>query len=435
MRANLNGAQFFQAGDYFKLRNMKLEKGTMATDWSPAPEDISTEIAAVQTFAEGIQSYSQGIQAQLDGKIDTWFYSVPPSASVPPENGWAADEKAGHTDDLYYDTSSGFCYRYTGTAWVRIKDSDITAAMTAAGTAQDTADNKRRVFTSTPAPPYDIGDMWAGGTAGDLKVCKTAKARGASYAAADWMLASKYTDNTLAAAAQTAAAAAQADIDALAVGGRNLIWGTLNPSVDVGSRPAINGIHSDGTNHGGEMVINGSATLEETEHGLKAVNSSAVRTYIRFGSNTAASGSIQSLSSTFNPNTLWPWTTWRKLTDVFLFAAGGDQSLNATGGEASHTLTVSEMPNHIHPVPGYAASDPNTSPVAIRTQPDGNFVVYNSAGDTAYWSSGTYGHGNETKGHRCVELGEDGYTGANGAGQAISLMPPFLAVNTWTRLT
>ena len=93
------------------------------------------------------------------------------------------------------------------------------------------------------------------------------------------------------------------------------------------------------------------------------------------------------------------------------------------------------MPNHVHPMPGYAASDPNTSPVAIRTQPDGNFVIYNSAGDTAYWSSGTYGHGNETKGHPCVELGEDGYTGANGSGQAMSLMPPFLAVNIWTRLT
>ena len=144
---------------------------------------------------------------------------------------------------------------------------------------------------------------------------------------------------------------------------------------------------------------------------------------------------IESLSSTFNPNTIWPWTTWRQLTDVFLFAAGGEQSLNATGGEASHTLTISEMPNHVHPMPGYAASDPKTSPVAIRTQPDGNFVIYNSAGDTAYWSSGTYSHGNETKGHRCVELGEDGYTGANGSGQAMSLMPPFLAVNIWTRLT
>ncbi len=144
---------------------------------------------------------------------------------------------------------------------------------------------------------------------------------------------------------------------------------------------------------------------------------------------------IESLSRTFNPNTLWPWTTWRQLTDVFLFAAGGSKTLNATGGEASHTITQAEMPNHVHPVPGYAASDPNTSPVKIITQPDGNLVIYNSDGDIPYWSSGSYGHGSDTKSHRCVELGTDGYTGANGSGQAMSLMPPFLAVNIWTRLT
>lgn len=35
-----NNGDEFAAGDYFELRNMKLEKGTVATDWTPAPEDI-----------------------------------------------------------------------------------------------------------------------------------------------------------------------------------------------------------------------------------------------------------------------------------------------------------------------------------------------------------------------------------------------------------
>ena len=144
---------------------------------------------------------------------------------------------------------------------------------------------------------------------------------------------------------------------------------------------------------------------------------------------------IETLSSTFNPNTLWPWTTWRQLTDVFLFAAGGNQTLNATGGEASHALTVSEMTNHVHTMIGYAASDTFNSPVTIKTQPDGNLVIYDSAGYVPYWSSETYGHGDEPKTHRCIDLGADGVTGANGSGQAMNLMPPFLAVNIWTRLT
>ena len=319
-------AASYASGDFIELSNMKLEKGATATAWTPAPEDLYQGIAAARAYAESVETYARGIQEQVDGKIDTWFFSTAPTTNSEPASNWTTDaQKASHTDDLYYDTSTGYCYRYTGSTWTRIKDSDITSAMTAAGTAQDTADHKRRVFTSTPVPPYDIGDLWAGGSAGDLKVCTAAKAEGTAYAASDWVLASKYTDDTLASAAQSAAAtaqstassaqsaaaaaqstaetaqsaasAAQADIDALAIGGRNLIWGTKNPSVDIGSRPAINGLHSDGTDHGGEMVTSASTTLDEVEHGLKATISKAVRPYIRFGSNAAASGTMLGLTA------------------------------------------------------------------------------------------------------------------------------------------
>lgn len=60
------------------------------------------------------------------------------------------------------------------------------------------ADAKGRIFVTTPTPPYDIGDLWVGGPNGDIKRCQTAKATGASYSINDWVLASKYTDDTLA---------------------------------------------------------------------------------------------------------------------------------------------------------------------------------------------------------------------------------------------
>lgn len=63
---------------------------------------------------------------------------------------------------------------------------------------KDVADAKGRIFVTTPTPPYDIGDLWVGGSNGDIKRCQTAKATGASYSANDWVLASKYTDDTLA---------------------------------------------------------------------------------------------------------------------------------------------------------------------------------------------------------------------------------------------
>ena len=61
--------------------------------------------------------------------------------------------------------------------------------------AQDTADNKRRVFVATPTTPYEVGDLWTGGPIGDLKKCKVERLTGA-YNASDWELASKYTDDT-----------------------------------------------------------------------------------------------------------------------------------------------------------------------------------------------------------------------------------------------
>ena len=70
-------------------------------------------------------------------------------------------------------------------------------AIQTAEAAAASAGEKRRVFTSTPAPPYDEGDLWTN-TAGDIKVCVAAKAKGESYAAADWANAADWTNDDLA---------------------------------------------------------------------------------------------------------------------------------------------------------------------------------------------------------------------------------------------
>lgn len=55
-----------------------------------------------------------------------------------------------------------------------------------------------------------------------------------------------------------------------------------------------------------------------------------------------------SVNST-NPGTLFGGT-WAQITGRFLLAAGGGYSAGATGGEATHKLTVAEMPNHNHTI-------------------------------------------------------------------------------------
>ena len=119
-----------------------------------------------------------------------------------PASEWTtAYERQKHVGDLFFWKSKGFTYRYmkvdTSYQWVRVKDADIVSATETASKAQDPAAGKRRVFTSTPQPPYDVGDLWTQGSTGDLMRCRTARASG-NYDSSDWILATKYTDDTVA---------------------------------------------------------------------------------------------------------------------------------------------------------------------------------------------------------------------------------------------
>ena len=58
-------------------------------------------------------------------------------------------------------------------------------------------------------------------------------------------------------------------------------------------------------------------------------------------------GSIYMSVNSTNPGTLFGGT-WERIKDRFLLAAGDTYAAGATGGEATHTLTIAEMPNHGH---------------------------------------------------------------------------------------
>ena len=166
------------------------------------------------------------LQNQIDGAIDTWFYDYMPVATdasgapanrVPltnkePYKTWyeadtsvtpaVTTERDKHLGDIFYDNKSGYAFRFSWDEdnsvfqWVEITDSAVIKALNDAANAQETADHKRRVFTVTPYPPYEVGDLWAQGANGDLMKCKTAKTASQSYSASDWDKASKYTDDS-----------------------------------------------------------------------------------------------------------------------------------------------------------------------------------------------------------------------------------------------
>ena len=58
-------------------------------------------------------------------------------------------------------------------------------------------------------------------------------------------------------------------------------------------------------------------------------------------------GSVYISVTSTNPKVLFGGE-WTQIKDTFLLACGNSYANGATGGEAQHTLTVSEMPNHAH---------------------------------------------------------------------------------------
>jgi len=159
------------------------------------------------------------LQSQIDGQIETWYYDYEPTLSNPPASGWKAEaDKVRHEGDLFYWKSKGYSYRFfkDGTVWKwqLITDSDITKALANAASAQDTADAKRRIFITQPKPPYDAGDLWAQGSSGDIKVCRSSRESG-NYMSSDWELASDYIDEGTATTIANAAVDAQTQTDVL----------------------------------------------------------------------------------------------------------------------------------------------------------------------------------------------------------------------------
>ncbi len=172
------------------------------------------------------------LQSQIDGQIETWYYDYQPTLSNAPASSWKTEaDKVKHEGDLFYWKSKGYSYRFLkeGNAWKWqiITDSDITKALSDAAKAQDTADNKRRIFVTQPKPPYDKGDLWTQGANGDIKVCNVARASG-SYYASDWGPASNYIDEDAAKAAAKNAVDSQTPqsiVDILSRGGEDKgIW-------------------------------------------------------------------------------------------------------------------------------------------------------------------------------------------------------------------
>lgn len=176
------------SGDIMRCKTSRATGSYTSSDWEKASK--YTDNTELNKFING--TYNNAIidlTKQIDGKIETWFQTTDPASS------WTTTAvKAKHVGDMWYHSTQKKLKRYSSSySWVNIEDQKAIDAYEAANNAQDTADGKRRVFVSTPYPPYDVGDLWVNGK--DLRRCQTKKTQGQSYNVNDWVVAVDY-DNT-----------------------------------------------------------------------------------------------------------------------------------------------------------------------------------------------------------------------------------------------
>lgn len=106
--------------------------------------------------------------------------------------------------------------------------------------------------------------------------------------------------------------------------------------------------------------------------------------------------------------------TWEQIKDRFLLACGSTYSNGSTGGEATHKLTINEMPSHSHDMDEHSYGGGGyKNKMGIRQDGGGSSHWTPQYAQTTSYS--TYKPTN------------------TGGSQAHNNMPPYLAVYIWKR--
>lgn len=136
-------------------------------------------------------------------------------------------------------------------------------------------------------------------------------------------------------------------------------------------------------------------------------------------------GQIVEYASYINPNDLYSWQTWEQIKDVFTLAAGDKYTIGDTGGAATVTLTIDQIPAHGHTATASNDGEHIHSGVAKRninwqaksdwTSDSGNLVASEGNTDNAG------GHSHK------IEIQNTGGDAAH------NNMPPYLVTIKWKR--
>lgn len=119
-------------------------------------------------------------------------------------------------------------------------------------------------------------------------------------------------------------------------------------------------------------------------------------------------GSIEIRVDNVNPSTLYGGT-WEKIEGKFLLGSSSSYTLGKSGGSATHTLTINEIPAHTHNIYSGYGEAYNGHQDALRYQ------FWGAEGSGQHW--------------------DNRFAQSTGGGQSFNIMPPYLSVSIWKRVS
>ena len=141
-------------------------------------------------------------------------------------------------------------------------------------------------------------------------------------------------------------------------------------------------------------------------------------------------GIVLTLGVDTSPAERYPGTTWARIKDRFLWGASEAHPLGETGGSATHTLTVDEMPAHTHTATLEEAGA-HTHTITSASSGTGS---YDYDYDYSYTWSGTLSTSNVS----FSSAGAHTHTvtlSPTGSGRTIDILNPYTAKNVWRRVS
>jgi hypothetical protein len=124
-------------------------------------EQTSQSITSTVEATYATKATVEALENIANNAVQTWMGSGVPTLSNKPASDWnTAELKSQHSGDIYYDTYTGYSYRFgsldgSNYSWSLIKDTDISKAVADAAKAQQTAegvsDEVTQLKTDIPA--------------------------------------------------------------------------------------------------------------------------------------------------------------------------------------------------------------------------------------------------------------------------------------------